>query len=481
MNFRDYISEAVSSLIPAAKKGDLELIQELIDRGECVNAEDKTGKTAMHYAAKSDDNKMLALLVKNNANINFEDKKGVTPFFTAVKGNKIDFIKELVRLDDKLLSGSYSGNSVGKEDEEKCPLYYAVRAGKKKVAEFMLQSKFTPNSEKSILNGLLSANRVDIKIAKLIIDNGYFNDSDLVRVIKNEEDAVVDLMIKAKVKLSSYDLEKILNYGTYNTSKLLELIRLSHLEDASVSDNGMFGDNYIGNVPVSVWNTDFFPLLKTKKQNITPKEYLQRNGDNYRRLKEFVSYYGINNMKQWKNDQTLKTQVGRAGFYGSLDFFNFCVKELGVRLDTQTVSAGNYNAFDNNNGSIDFDSDILKLYLSNFSVDDYKTTNYYPKDKGNFMPYLAKESSQEANTASEKTNIEKMADLLRAEGYNARIDTNVIYFDNDDNSSRRDIEYLLTDFTDFKIKESGYYADVDNKHFVPGFTITLGKRYYDKF
>jgi ankyrin repeat protein len=68
-------------LINAIKLRDIDQIKAILDEdGELVNARDKTGATALHYAAFDGLHEIVLLLVDRGAEINSRDSQfGATP------------------------------------------------------------------------------------------------------------------------------------------------------------------------------------------------------------------------------------------------------------------------------------------------------------------------------------------------------------------------------------------------------------------
>ncbi len=71
-------------LINAVMKGDREKVQELIDAGADVDAQDLYGRTALMVAIDLHQKDIVELLLKHNANVNILDKEGQTPLMFAV-------------------------------------------------------------------------------------------------------------------------------------------------------------------------------------------------------------------------------------------------------------------------------------------------------------------------------------------------------------------------------------------------------------
>ena len=60
----------------AARQGQLEAIEALLDKGINIHAQDKGGRTALHLAATSDDHDAIKLLISRGADASYLDKYG---------------------------------------------------------------------------------------------------------------------------------------------------------------------------------------------------------------------------------------------------------------------------------------------------------------------------------------------------------------------------------------------------------------------
>jgi len=75
---------APPDLLDAARKGDLERVQQLLDSGADINQRDKTGFTALHWAAMANRKKVAVLLIQKGADINVREFKfNLTPLGVA--------------------------------------------------------------------------------------------------------------------------------------------------------------------------------------------------------------------------------------------------------------------------------------------------------------------------------------------------------------------------------------------------------------
>lgn len=110
----------ISALHLAAGRGQIDLIQKLIDSGLDVNQSNNEGLTPLHYAVQSGNAAAVELLVAHGAEINKVDNKGRTPFFHAVVWSKGNVLPTMTQL---------GANPDLQDSEGKTPMTYAVKNG----------------------------------------------------------------------------------------------------------------------------------------------------------------------------------------------------------------------------------------------------------------------------------------------------------------------------------------------------------------
>jgi len=107
--------DALESPIEAAKQGDMERVQAILDRdGSLVNRRDESGATPLHYAAFHGHRPIAQWLVERGADINAADTRfGATP-----AGWAIEYLREMG----------------GQLAIERSDLEYAIRLGDTRLA-----------------------------------------------------------------------------------------------------------------------------------------------------------------------------------------------------------------------------------------------------------------------------------------------------------------------------------------------------------
>lgn len=90
---------APNDLHNAAKRGDLEMVQQLLGTRIMLNAindTDETGFTAVMYAAKVGDATILKLLIDNGGDVNTQNIAGATALMLASKYGHLGTVKALI-------------------------------------------------------------------------------------------------------------------------------------------------------------------------------------------------------------------------------------------------------------------------------------------------------------------------------------------------------------------------------------------------
>jgi ankyrin repeat protein len=73
-----------AALRKAAQDGNMQSVQDLLEKGANVNAKDETGKTVLHWVAPARDNpEMVKVLIAKGADVNAKDNAGDTALMIA--------------------------------------------------------------------------------------------------------------------------------------------------------------------------------------------------------------------------------------------------------------------------------------------------------------------------------------------------------------------------------------------------------------
>src|SRR5512144_1997485 len=83
-------------LIHASMRGNVENVNELINRGTDVNSRDEDGLTALITACREGQNEVCKLLLGNHADPRIKDKNGWTPLMWAAATGRTEIVKMLL-------------------------------------------------------------------------------------------------------------------------------------------------------------------------------------------------------------------------------------------------------------------------------------------------------------------------------------------------------------------------------------------------
>lgn len=96
-------------LMLATRNGKFDMIQLLVECGENVNARNKRGYTALHYAISLGRYDVVDYLINNNAEVNMLDHNGMTPLMIAASAYPDENMLNIVKL--LLINGADSSKT----------------------------------------------------------------------------------------------------------------------------------------------------------------------------------------------------------------------------------------------------------------------------------------------------------------------------------------------------------------------------------
>ncbi|BAG40607.1 ankyrin repeat-containing protein 06_04 [Orientia tsutsugamushi str. Ikeda] len=174
-----------------AYKGDIELLQHLIDHGIDVNTTNHWDNTALHVASYHGNIAMVNLLLDNNANPNLQDANLHTPLHFAISNGHID----IVRL---LLNHESDVNLISKFNETALDVAWI---------------KYTENLEQSYLATVRllithivrieHANLVDTSSQGFLHNKGLINESEQLKELEQQCHKEIEEMCSISVGSSS--------------------------------------------------------------------------------------------------------------------------------------------------------------------------------------------------------------------------------------------------------------------------------------
>lgn len=94
--FATQANATIAELVNSVKHQDIAAVQNMLKNGENVNATDKDGNTALHYAVAMDNAEMARVLLASGADMNIENAKGWSPLKIA-KQKQVPHVTEVLQ------------------------------------------------------------------------------------------------------------------------------------------------------------------------------------------------------------------------------------------------------------------------------------------------------------------------------------------------------------------------------------------------
>ncbi|MDF3048069.1 MAG: hypothetical protein K0R73_1187, partial [Candidatus Midichloriaceae bacterium] len=189
--------------IEVVKTGNLNLVK--ITNCRNINAQDKDGKTPLHWVAANGHKEIVELLLANKANIEAVANNGGTPLmFAAHNGHK-----EIVEL---LLANK--ANIEAKDKEGNTSLHYAVSNGHEEIVELLLEKDADIKIEN--MKGFVALDLAfrylgsNIETIKLLCEQdpnaiGKDEKTPLMWAVMNEKEELVDFLLKKGADVEAKD------------------------------------------------------------------------------------------------------------------------------------------------------------------------------------------------------------------------------------------------------------------------------------
>lgn len=88
--------ERGEEVLHAARRGELDALESLLEKGGNMNFCDQYGLTALHVAAIKGNKDVVMMLVEFGASVEWQDAEGHTPLHLAVEGGSIETVEVLL-------------------------------------------------------------------------------------------------------------------------------------------------------------------------------------------------------------------------------------------------------------------------------------------------------------------------------------------------------------------------------------------------
>ena len=176
--------------------GHTDNVKALIEAGADINLQDDLEETALHKAAYNGLTKIAVSLIELGANINAKDKSGGTPLHQAAYKGHTDTVKALTAV---------KGVNLNSRDlQEETPLHWAARYGKTEIAEALIEAGANVNARN---NGKITPLHWAARYGKTEIAEALIEAGANVNLKNNERKTALDM-----AKASGYEVyNKIIN------------------------------------------------------------------------------------------------------------------------------------------------------------------------------------------------------------------------------------------------------------------------------
>lgn len=161
------ISKSMAPLFTAAKKGDLKLVSEYLNKISNINTkEEESGKTVLHYAVKFGHKEIVELLLNKGADLTVRMKTGLnTPLTLAANYGKLEIAKLLIE----------KGANVNEENgRNETPFFLACESGNLELAKLLLEKGSNINQRNISKETpiIIAANKDKDTIVSFLVEKG---------------------------------------------------------------------------------------------------------------------------------------------------------------------------------------------------------------------------------------------------------------------------------------------------------------------
>ncbi|KAL2068429.1 hypothetical protein VTL71DRAFT_16527 [Oculimacula yallundae] len=229
-----------NAVLWAAKKGNDEVLEVLLDKKANPNALSKNGSTPLLKAAKRGNLATIQLLLKWKADINLANEKGETPLYRSSNNGFEAVAEELLRKHADLNIPIKSGST---------PLLAAIKQANGHLAEILLDAGAEVNVKNDLNETPLywACAEGSAVIVKRLLDNGAepnvitkHHSTPLLKAIESENTAAVDLLLqnkdKAKFEVTDSNVYSALNLASWMGNKEVVKMLLALGADLMVLD-----------------------------------------------------------------------------------------------------------------------------------------------------------------------------------------------------------------------------------------------------
>ncbi|MDA3838253.1 MAG: ankyrin repeat domain-containing protein [Candidatus Delongbacteria bacterium] len=244
---KEDIKKKWPEIVRAAYNGNIKQINNFISASIDVNTMNYLGRSALHYASERGNIELVEILINNGADVNLKDKNGVTPLMEASEKN-VELVKSLLNAGaDVNLYSNYRKNA----------LIYAVEKDRGDIVKFLLGN----GADTSIMT----------KSGRNAFDYVKRKNKDLKEILRDKNDIVQFDNVKVTNDFEDYKYEWLYPYPNGNDlNAICKIPGTNKIVAAGRSSTIMTYDTVKGTVEV---NSDLIGL----DESISKIHFLDRN------------------------------------------------------------------------------------------------------------------------------------------------------------------------------------------------------------
>ena len=216
-NIKKYQTNDELNLIKAAEKGDLKLVQQLVEKGTNVNVYDDFFTTPLMTAAAGEHKDVIDYLLSNNATLHIGGGQGRVALYSAIKNNYSEVI-------DKFFEQGLTAPMLIKE------FFNAINYGEKEVIDFFLKKNIDINvqNKKQKTALMIAAQDADLELVNFILSRGADvnlqdnkGKSALMYAATTDSTEIITALLKHKATINMKDKQNktALDYATHQEIK----------------------------------------------------------------------------------------------------------------------------------------------------------------------------------------------------------------------------------------------------------------------
>jgi len=161
-------SDKNAQLLQAAKEGNLQNVQILLDKGANVNSKDNYGYPALYFAAQNGHTEIVKIMLKKGAEVNTKTIDGVTALWIAASNGHIEVVKSLLEKNAEV------NNVKRSKIDNATALMQAALSGHTEIVKLLLEKGADVNAKTNdgVTALIMASQKGHIEIVKSLLEKG---------------------------------------------------------------------------------------------------------------------------------------------------------------------------------------------------------------------------------------------------------------------------------------------------------------------